>query len=56
MTPRKKNPSEAGRKRKALTVGKRTLKDLQGTGEGPKAGWIRPPISWGCPQPGTGRP
>jgi hypothetical protein len=51
MTARKgRNPEVAG-KAKKLTIRKRTLKDLTGQGAGPKGGWIRPPISWGCPQP-----
>ena len=54
MTARKTTPTEAARKRKPLTVAKRTLKDLQGPGDGPKGGWIRPPISWSCPQPTAG--
>ena len=41
-----------------LTVEKETLRDLPASGRAARAikgGWIRPPISWSCPQPGFGR-
>jgi len=51
MTARKKEGTLTAGKGNALTVRKRTLRDLTAGGHGPKGGWIRPPISWSCPQP-----
>jgi hypothetical protein len=50
MTARKKAGTPPTGQQKRLTVRKQTLKDLS-AGDGPMGGWIRPPISWGCPQP-----
>jgi len=38
---------------KKLTVNKQTIRVLSADGlEGVLGGWIRPPITWSCPQPG----
>jgi len=50
MTSRSKASFKAqGRGKLSLT--KLTLRDLTVSGAGPRGGWIRPPISWSCPQP-----
>jgi len=50
MTSRSKASFKAqGRGKLSLT--KLTLRDLTVPGAGPRGGWIRPPISWSCPQP-----
>ena len=55
MTTRMRPETDTNAKRnKRLTLGKKTLKDLGARGKGPDGGWIRPPISWSCPQPRLG--
>jgi len=52
MTTRMHPETDQNAKRnKRLILGKKTLKDLNTRGKGPDGGWIRPPITWSCPQP-----
>ncbi len=50
MTTRSRTSLKA-QAREKLTLGKITLRDLTVPGAGPKGGWVRPPITWSCPQP-----
>lgn len=55
MTTRMRPETDTNaRRNKRMTLGKKTLKDLGARGKGPDGGWIRPPISWSCPQPRLG--
>ena len=54
MTARTKTSNRTAGKGK-LFLGKRTLRDLTVPDAGPRGGWIRPPITWSCPQPGVTR-
>jgi hypothetical protein len=50
MTTRNKSSLKAEGKGK-LSLSKLTLRDLTVPDAGPRGGWLRPPISWSCPQP-----
>ena len=50
MTTRSKAAQKAMERGK-LSLNKLTLRDLTVPGPGPRGGWVRPPITWSCPQP-----
>jgi len=50
MTTRSKAAQKATERGK-LSLNKLTLRDLTVPGAGPRGGWLRPPITWSCPQP-----